>query len=63
MTDVRTQSRPAGLRGTNDGFQQEPPLTSTPLNVLRWSNGVAKPISPGPQRSVLRPSDGEPPRL
>lgn len=36
MAALKAQSRLASLRDTNGWFQQEPPLTSTTLNVLNW---------------------------
>jgi hypothetical protein len=33
----RAAKRPTGLRDRNGGFQPEPPLASTTLNVLSWS--------------------------
>jgi len=41
MSENGAQSRPAGLRNTNVGFQEEPPLRSTTLNVLSWSTAAA----------------------
>jgi hypothetical protein len=42
MTEIGAQSRPAGLRDPNGGFQQKPMLKSTPLNVSSWSGAARK---------------------
>jgi len=40
MADIGAQSRPAGSRDLNGGFQQELPRTSGMLNVLSWSEAA-----------------------
>jgi hypothetical protein len=51
-TTSRGHNRPTGLRGGNGGFQQEPPLTSTTLDVLSWS-APATPCSQQPPLATI----------
>lgn len=57
MTDIRAQSRPACLHGTNGRFQQKPLLTSTALNVLSWSVTAANPTRTCYQKAGNRPAE------
>ena len=40
MTDIKAQSRPAGLRDTNGGFQHELPFEAGLATVLFWSTAA-----------------------